>query len=122
MCQENRRLPLPCLGGASQPTLHRARVHQTCLLELKSAVGEHREVRNALDVVSSRKLRVLLCVDLDHDSSPREISSDLSNMGRGHPAWATPRSPEIDEDRDFAFANNFVKLRGADLDGFSQRG
>jgi len=69
--QENLHIRLLSLGGASQPTLHRARVHQTCLLELKSAVGEYREVRNALDVVSSRKLRVLLCVDLEqHGARP----------------------------------------------------
>jgi hypothetical protein len=47
---------------------------------------------------------------------------DLGNMRRRHPARATPRRPEIDEYGNFAVANNFVELLGADLYGLSHRG
>jgi hypothetical protein len=47
---------------------------------------------------------------------------DLGNMRRRHPARATPRRPEIDQDRNFAVANNFVELLGTDLNGLSHRG
>jgi hypothetical protein len=43
-------------------------------------------------------------------------------MWRGHAARATPFRPEIDEDRNFAAAHNFVELRRIDLDGLSYRG
>jgi hypothetical protein len=39
------------LGGAREPTLHRICVYQTGLLELKVAVCEYGEVRDALHVV-----------------------------------------------------------------------
>jgi hypothetical protein len=78
------------LGGACEPTLHRGRVHQTRLLELKIAVSEYGEVRNTLDIVSGSKFRELFRVDLKHDGLARELSRDLCNMRRGHLAWATP--------------------------------
>lgn len=39
------------LGGPCEPGLHGARVHQACLLVLKLAASEYREVRNTLDVI-----------------------------------------------------------------------
>lgn len=116
------RLDRKSLRSTLQPVLHRVCVHQACLLELKSTAREDSEIRNALDVVSCGQLRVFLRIDFEHYGPTCEISSDLGNMRRRHPAWAAPGCPKIDKDRDFAVANNFVKLRGADLDGFSHRG
>ena len=109
------------LGGACEPTLHGVRVHQTGLLELEAAAREYGEVRNASDVVSGCQFRVLLGVDLQHDGSASEVSRDLRNVGRRHPAGATPRRPEIDQDRNFAGTNNIVEVLGADLKGLSHR-
>jgi hypothetical protein len=109
------------LGGAREPTLHRIRVHQTGLLELKATVSEYGEVWNALDVIARGKFRELLCVYLEYDGSARKVARDLRNMGRRHPAWPAPGSPEIDEDRNFAVVHNFVELPRPDLNGLSRR-
>jgi hypothetical protein len=47
---------------------------------------------------------------------------DFGNVRRRHPAGTTPLRPKIDEDRNFAVANNLVELLGADLNGLSHRG
>jgi hypothetical protein len=109
------------LGGICEPGLHGVRVHQTGLLELEAAAREYGEVRNASDVVPGCQIREPLGVDLQHDDSASEVSRDLRHVRRGHPAGATPRRPEIDEDWNFAVANNFVEVLGADLKGLSHR-
>ena len=42
---------IPGSGSACEPTLHRGRVHQACLLELEAAARKDREVRNTLHLV-----------------------------------------------------------------------
>jgi hypothetical protein len=91
-------------------------------LELKATAREYGEVRNTLNLVSRSKFREPLRVDLKHDGSACEVMRDLGNMRRRHPARATPLCPKIDEDRNFAVANNLVELFGADLNGLSHRG
>jgi hypothetical protein len=41
------------VGCASKPTLHRIRVHQTCLLEMKVTAGEYGEVAEGRKIVKS---------------------------------------------------------------------
>jgi|GEM_PF-6306835 hypothetical protein len=44
-------IDLRCASCPYKPTLHRVRVNQTCLLELKATASEYGEVRDSLDVV-----------------------------------------------------------------------
>jgi hypothetical protein len=43
-------------------------------------------------------------------------------MRCGHPAWPAPLRPEINEDRNFAVAYDFLELIDVDLDGLGHRG
>src|ERR1700730_13720874 len=120
--QARLEILLACFGrGLGEPALHRVRVHHTGLLELQVAAGEYGKVRNALDVVACGKFREALGVDLDDDRASCEVARDWCHMRRRHAARATPRRPEIDEHRNFAFANDFVELRGIDLEWVSDR-
>src|SRR6185312_625675 len=105
------------LSRAREPSLHRRSVHQTGLQKMKFAIAEYGKVGNAANTVSRSKLRNLLRIDLEHDSLASKIARDLCNMRRSRAAGATPRSPEIDQDRDFAVADDFVELLRIDLDG-----
>jgi hypothetical protein len=78
-----------------KPTLHRDCVNQACLLELKLTSREHREIRNAADVVLGGKPRVTFRVHLHHDCAPGHISCGLCHVRRCHPAWSAPGSPEV---------------------------
>jgi hypothetical protein len=91
------------------------------LLEVKATASEYGEVRNSLDVVSRGKFREPFRVDLKHNGSAREVSRDLCNMRRRHPARAAPGSPEINEHGNFAVANNLVEFLGAHFDGLCDR-
>ena len=108
-------------GGALscplQPTLHRVRVHKTRLLELKATARKYGEVRNPTDFVGSGKFREPFRVDLQHDRAASEISRDLCDMRRRHPAGAAPGRPEINEHRNFAVANNLIEFLGIHLYG-----
>ena len=103
------------LHCACEPTLHRIRVHQTGLLELKATASEYGEVRNSPDVVSRGKFREPFRVDFQHYGSACEVSRDLGNMRRCRPARAAPSRPEINEHRNFAVADYFVELLGTHL-------
>jgi hypothetical protein len=87
------------------------------LLELKAATHEDGEVGNALDVIPRGKLRVLFGVDFEDDSLTGEVARDLGDVGRGRTAGAAPGRPKINEDGNFAVADDFVELVGADCDG-----
>ena len=91
------------------------------MLELKATASEYGEVWNSPDVVSRGKFRVPFCVDLKHDGSACEVSRDLCDMRGRRSARAAPGRPEINEDRNFAVANNFVEFLGAHLDGLGGR-
>jgi hypothetical protein len=93
-----------------EPTLHRIRVHQTCLLEMKATAVEYGEVWDSLNVVPRCKFREPFRVDLQHDGAARELSRDLCDMRRRHPAGAAPGRPEINQHGDFAVANNLVEF------------
>lgn len=101
-------------GGAGEPTLHGAGVDEAGLLELQIAAREDGEIRNALDVVAGGEFGELLGVDLEDDGLACEVVGDLGHMRCGHAAGAAPGCPEIDEDGDFAVADDLVELRGAD--------
>jgi hypothetical protein len=105
------------LGCPFKPTLHRIRVDQTCLLELKATATEHSEIRDSLDFEPGSKFREPLRVDLQYDGAAREIASDLCDMRRRHPAGAAPVCPEINEHRNLAFANDLIEFCGIHLYG-----
>jgi hypothetical protein len=104
-------------GGACEPALHGVGVDQACLLKLKVAAGEYGEVGNALHVVARGELGELLCIDLKDDGLAGEIARDLGDMGRRHAAGTAPGRPEIDEDGNFAVADDFVELLRCDGEG-----
>jgi len=109
------------LRSALQPALHRVGIHQPGLLELELAAGEYGEIGNPLHVVACGELGRLLGIDLEHNGSTGEFARNLRDVRSGHAAWTAPRCPEIDEHRNFAVANDFVELDGADPEGLSQR-
>ena len=88
---------------------------------MKATASEYGEVRNSSNVVPRGKFRKPFRVDLKHDSSSREISRDLCNMRRRHPARAAPGRPEINEHGNFAVANNFVEFLGTHFHGLCHR-
>ena len=64
------------------------------------AITKHREDGDALDVMSRRRRRVLVRVELEHQHVPGPPLGDLLEHRRRHAARPTPGRPEVDEDRD----------------------
>ena len=104
-------------AGAGEPGFHGVGVDQAGLLEGEVAAAEHCEVRDALDLIACGEFGVLLRVDFEDDGAAGEIAGGLRNVGGGHTAGSAPGGPEIDEDGDAGFADDFVELGGADGDG-----
>ena len=91
------------------------------MLKVKATASEYGEVRDSLDVVPRSKFREPFRVYLQHDRAASEISRDLCDMRRRHPAGAAPGRPEINEHRNFAVANNFIEFLGIHLYGLCHR-
>ncbi len=70
-----------------------------------------------MDVIARGKLRVPLCVDFEDNGLTGEIARDLGHVWRRRPAGAAPGRPKINEDGNFAVANDLVELVGAHRDG-----
>ena len=107
---------------ACKPTLHGGCVYEACLLELKPTSGEHREIRNAADVVLCCKSRESFRIDFQNDCTPGEVPSGLRHVRRRHPARSAPRSPEVDQNRNLALANDLVEFLFVDFDRLATAG
>src|SRR5215831_12634910 len=103
---------------ACKPTLHSGCVYQACLLELKLAPREHREIGNTADVVLCCQTREPFRVDLHHNCTPGEVSGGLRHVRRRHTARSAPGCPEIRQNRNVTVANDLVELLFVDFDGF----
>ena len=80
---------------ACKPTLHRGRVYQARLLELKLTSWEHCEIGNAADVVLCGKLWEPFRIHLEDDCAPGKVPRGLRHVRRCHPARPAPGRPEI---------------------------
>ena len=107
---------------ACEPTLHGIRVNQACLLELKPASREDREIRDAADVVPGCKRRETFRVHLHHDCTSGEVPRNLRHMRSRRPAWSAPGSPEVGQNRNPALANNLVEFLFVDFKGLANCG
>lgn len=85
------------------------------MLELEPAVGEDSEIGDALDTVTGSEIGVAFGIDLEDDGAAGELAGGLGDVGRSHAAGSAPGGPEIDEDRDFALADNLIEFGGVDF-------
>ena len=74
------------------------RLHADNLID-KLAVFENQEIRNAANIELRGGARILIDVQLRDFVSTAGFRRKLIQDGRDHPAWSTPLSPRIDQNR-----------------------
>ena len=83
--------------------------HQPRLLKHHLPARHHRKVRNPSYLVSRRKLRAGLRVDLQHHCPPRQIRRRSCHLRSSRPARPAPRRPEVHQHRHRRTCNDLIE-------------
>src|SRR6185437_10889610 len=97
-------------------------VHEPSLLHDSASSIEHREVWNAPDLESRRKLRIAFGINFHDNGFPGHIGSGFLNFRRGHAARPAPCRPEVGQHRHTRILHDFIKELRIHLKGFCNWG
>lgn len=84
-------------------------VYHPSLLTNEVAVVEDREVGDTSHIVSGSELGMAFRVDLEYQCLSRHVGSRARDFGSRHTAWAAPGCPEVHQEGNTRFAQNFVE-------------
>ena len=111
-----RARPAVNFSGRCEPGDELGARDEARLLNDNAPAGEDDEVRDGLDLIPGREVRVRFRVDLQDHGPSRGLGGSPGHLGRSATARGAPSRPEIDEDRDGRVADDLVEERRVGLD------
>jgi len=111
----------PLRASRLQPSPHLRSRRKPGLLEHDAPLTQHYKVRYGLHAEPRRRLRTILRIHLKHNSLPRHLPRQLTDLRCRHPAWCAPCSPEIRQNRNGSLRDNLRERCVVNIQRFIQR-